>query len=366
MTKTNRLQIMRACNIAWEKGTRFCHVEVPSLALRASVGEQNRVRRAAVLLGLCFTMLAGLLAFDSTLHGEEPKGDDAYYHSYWLDVRPFSIIPGQELATYRSYSSGGTSPAGTLTVGAGDKDRQFSVSVQGKLKENRYLTTVTVIPEKEGSQVKAQEIEYDFSDLVPRTLEIARDEEGRVYQVHLLPKIILSPKPKPFNVSELRLESWHFQGSPVVVNDQDYMGEMNMAGGPFAYCDIPGLAKIEFSLLPLKNGTPIGTLSDGVLRITHECGTTLKISNVMNGRGVLDGGPYQVWVRWKKPTQSMEEFQESIKQRIETIKERIKNGDDSLQPGSLERLEKMLASGRAVQSMSAGIGGFGPDDREKE
>jgi hypothetical protein len=322
--------------------------------------------RLRIVKTLCLVTVAVLLTFSSTLYGEEPKSVDAYYRHYWVDVIVFSVLPDHELATYRSFGGGGTEANASVGFrGEGDNDRRFDVSVKGKLKADRFLATVKVTPAKEGSLVQAQEIEYDLSDLTPRTLEIVRNEEGRVYRLNLLPRINQSPKPRPFKVSDLHLEGWHFNGSTVIVDDQDYMGELNMGTAPIAWCDIPGLAKIEFSLLHLKDASQEGTLENGVIRIAHH-GTTLRITNVMNGNGgALGGGPYQVWVRWNEPTQLIEEFQESIKKQIETIKERIRNGDQSVRPGSLERLEKMIASGRIGQSISSGIRGDRMDDLEE-
>jgi len=76
---------------------------------------------------------------------------------------------------------------------------------------------------------------------------------------------------------------------------------------------------------------------------------------------VLAGGPYQIWVRWKKPTQTVEEFRETLKKQIAEIKERVKNDELSLPPGSLERLEKMSESGRAGL-LSFGVSQVEPND----
>ncbi len=123
-------------------------------------------------------------------------------------------------------------------------------------------------------------------------------------------------------------------------------------------CDIPGLANVEFSLHHLKGALPIGILSDGVLTITHEGGTTLRISNVAYGTSdinganpnlkALPGGPYQVWVRWNKPSQSAEEFHQYMKQQIPVLKKKVDDGELTLPPGMLDRLEKIFESGRVI------------------
>ena len=184
--------------------------------------------------------------------------------------------------------------------------------------------------------------------LNPRSLEIARDENGRVYRLSLVPRMIEKPKPRQFQASDLQLEYWSFPSSPVIVNDQDYVGRLAMSNGPIAWCDIPGLAKVEFSLLHLKDALALGTLEKGVINIKHEDGTTLRISDVKNGVNgdELGGGPYRVWVRWSKPTQSVAEYRASLKQHVASLKVRFKTGDVSLSPGTIERLEKLSESDR--------------------
>jgi hypothetical protein len=318
--------------------------------------------RLAIGKNICLLTLTALLTFSSTLCGEEPKDDDAAFRQYWADATLFSMQPNVELATYRSYGGGGAGPGGTLGMGVADKQRRFQVSVAGKLKAHRFVATVSVTPDQEDTRTPTQSIEYDLSDINPRALEIARDEDGRVYRLNLTPRIIVRPRPKEFKVSELRLENWSFPASPVILNDQDYIGQLGMSYGTLAWCDIPGLAKIEFSLLHLKGASPFGTLKDGVINIAHENGTTLTISNVKNGidREVLNGGPYQVWVRWSKSTESVEEYHKSLKAQIAMLKERVKNGE-TLRPGSLERLEKMSESDR-IGLMSNGLSQIEPDD----
>ena len=298
--------------------------------------------------GFLFATLAATVALSSTLFGQEPKAEEAFSLRYWAEARTFSVVPNQELATYRSYTSGGVSPNGTLGLGVGDKKREFNVSVVSKLKSRRFLTTVTVKPSKEDTDTRAQVIDCDLSDLKPQSLEIARDRDGRVYWLSLIPRLIEEPKSRQFKVSDLRFEHWRFPSSPVILNDQDYIGRLSMSSGPVAWCDIPGIAKVEFSLLHLKDAAAIGTLQDGVVNIAHESGTTLRISDIKNGNHdqVLTNGPYIVWVRWNKPSQSLEEHRKALKLQLASLKERVKNGDLSPPPGTLERLEKMSDSDR--------------------
>lgn len=293
--------------------------------------------------------LVALVSSSLTVFGQNPKSEDTSNRQYWVDVALFSLKPGEELATYSGGATGGTTPNGTYGTGIANQSRQFDLSVTGMLKAQRFVAVVEVTPDKKDAHTQAQEIEYDLTDMKPRSVEIARDDDGRVYRLNLTPRIKIYPKPKQFSVRDLQLEGWSFlPTSPVILNDQDHIGELSMGAGlPLASCDIPGVAKIEFSLLHLKDSLPLGTLNDGVINIAHKSGTTIRILNVKNGvnEEVLAGGPYQVWVRWNKPTQSIEEYRKTMKDVIAGLKERVKNGE-SLPAGSLERLEKQSESDR--------------------
>jgi hypothetical protein len=302
--------------------------------------------------------------FSSTIDGQETKNVETVSKQFWADAKIFSLQPGEESATYRSFGgSGGVGPGGTLTLGARDKQHHFDVRIATKLQAQRFLAKVTVKPGRDDVGTKPQEIDYDLSDLTARTLEIARDDDGRVYRLSLIPIIREKPLPMQFSAADLQLEQWGFPNCPVILNDQEYIGQLAMSRGPLAFCDIPGVAKVEFSLLHLKDALPIGTLEKGVINITHENGTSLRISDVRNGRNqdVLSGGPYRVWVRWKKPSETLEQYRESLKRQIAKLKERMKSGDLSLPAGTLERLEKMSESGR-IGLIETGIRPVRPSD----
>jgi len=243
------------------------------------------------------------------------------------------------------------------------EQRQFEVQMVAKLKAQRFLINVTVTPAEEDKQTKAQTIDYDLTDLHQRSLEIARDDDGRIYRLSLVPSIMERPKPRQFKTEELRLEDWTFPSSPVIVNDQDYVGRLSFGSSPVGWCDIPGLAKIEFSLFHLKDALPIGTLEKGVINIVHESGASVRISEVKNGanREVLEGGPYRVWVRWTKASQTMEEYREEMKKYLASLREQVQKGEKAMSPGTLERLEKLSEAGRII-SLDSGVRGL--DDVE--
>jgi len=303
--------------------------------------------------------VTALTASGPALRGQEPEKDDPSFGNCVVDVAIFSLHPDKGISTYRSLGAGSASPRGECGFGG----ERFSVSIKGRLKSQRFLATVEIKPSAGETRIQHKETEYDLSDLRARTLDIARDDDGRVYRVNLVPRMQEIAEPSQFRVKDLRLENWSFPGSPVVLNDQDYIGELSMSSGALAWCDIPGVAKVEFSLLQLKDSQPWGRLRDGVIEITHKNGTSLKITNVKNGvhQQSLAGGPYQVWIRWKEPTQSVEEYRKSIKEQIALIGERAKKGDLSLPPGTLQRLEKLRESNR-IMLMSNGLRAVKPDE----
>jgi hypothetical protein len=284
-------------------------------------------------------------------------------NQYWSDARVFSVVPDQAIASYQSYSGGGVGPAGTLTLGVSGERREFDVSIEGKVRDGKFLATVTVEPDDEDLQTRAQVIEYDLTDLAARSVELARDADGRIYRLSLMPTIVEVNKPRQFKVSNLSLDFFSFSNSPIILNDQDYLGSLSMSSGPLAWCDIPGLARIEFSLLPLKDARPIGTLREGVIKIEHEDGQSLEIAAVKNGANheTLAGGPYKVWVRWQPPTQTIEEHHAAVKKQIAVLRQQVKDGEISLPQGMLERMEKRNEAG-GIGLISSGLRGVSPDE----
>ena len=309
--------------------------------------------------------LVAVAALNSTAFGQSQNRKDAVTRKFWAELKVFSVLPGEELGTYRDYGGGGVGPNGTSTSGIREKQRNFNYSVSGKQQAGRFLADVVVQPDEQDTRTRAQSTEYDLTDLRPRFLEIVRDEDGRVYWLSVVPHIKVEPTPVQFKAKNLHLERFAFPSSPVIVNDQYYVGRLGLGNVELVTCHIAGLASIDFSLLHLKGATPIGTFKDGEIDIAHESGATLRISDVKSGNNgqVLAGGPYRVWVRWNKPTQSIEEYREVLKKDIVSLKEQVKSGDSSVTPETLERLEELSHTVRFWISGNEGKG-VEPDDLE--
>lgn len=306
-----------------------------------------------------------LIASRAAVRAEQPESATEDRQPF-ADAKLFSVIPGHELATYEAYGLGGVGPNGTGESGVGKHGRQFQVSITGKRMADRFSVVVRVVPEKADARTRPLEKEYDLSDYLPQSVELARDADGRVYRLTICPRIEQSPLPTQFEVKDLDLQAFSFPSSPVVINDIDYAGELSASRGPIVQFDVPGLAKLEFSLLHLKHAAPIGSLRDGQINISRPDGTTVRISNVKNGvnEEVLRGGPYTIWVKWDKPSESIEQFQKSFKEMIVGAKEEAKTGELWLPPERLQRLEKISQSGRPY-IMTFEVRGVEPGDLDE-
>ena len=314
------------------------------------------------MLRVLFVPTLLLMVFQTHLLGQGVS--EVLARHYYIDIQLFSVIPDEGIDSYRGYGRGGVGgPNATLGHYAND-ERQFALTVETSMRSQEFVATVRVEPKKTDKQTKTMEREFVLSDLEPQTIEIARNDDGRVYRLHLFPRIKELPKPRTFDVDELRLDYWSFPGCPVILNDQDYVGRMAMSSGQLAHIDLSGLAKIEFSLLPFRNAKPWGSLKDGVVNITHESGTSLQISDVTNGvhGDVLTGGPYQVFVRWSEPSMSEAEYRKELEETIAHVKKQIASGDLPAGKNWLERLQRAQNSDR-VMMMSNGLGPIPSGDR---
>ena len=308
-------------------------------------------------------LAAGLLAIaiaTRTFAGNTAEVADREYH---LDMQLFSMIPGGGLESYRGYGSG--EAAGNATVGLGAHDeRNFSLEVETTMRSREFVATVSVTPSKSDDITKAMSREFVFSDLQPQTVHIARNADGRIYHLHLLPRIKTLPKPRPLDVDALRLDYWSFHNSPVILNDQDYLGQLDMSSGQLALIDLPGVAKIEFSLVPFRNAEPLGSLKDRVVNIVHKSGTSLRISDVSNGihRQPLPGGPHQVFVRWSDPSITKTQYEKQLAETIANVRKQIERGDLRTEKDWLQRLKRAQNSDR-VMMMSNSLGPIPSADR---
>jgi hypothetical protein len=260
----------------------------------------------------------------------------------------FSIRPEAGISTYLNHGSGAISGYGTLDLDVAHDVRRFTVNVTPVIKDGRLSAKVEVVPAASDTVTQPFEKEFDLAELQGQTLELARDPDGRVYRVNVAPNVVEIPKPVQFRAADLKLEYLNIS-SPVILNDQEYIGYFGAGITSLAWFDVLKVGLVEFSLLHLKDAKPWGTLQNGVLNIRHENGTTISMRDVQNGwphRQTLPGGPYTVWVRWKESTMTEEQYHQGIAQALADVKARIANGDTTVAPDAVERLERLIASDR--------------------
>lgn len=228
--------------------------------------------------------------------------EDKIHKYYSLDIHLFSMDPNQPLDSYRFNGSGSTSSGGSVGLAGGGKSRYFRVNVAGKNEKGRFIADVSIVPGKNDTDTKEDSFEIDFTDLKPRSFELAKDDDGRVYMLNLTPGIkIVDNRPKRADDTSFRFSRWTLLDSMVIFNDRIYAGKIGCSGGPLAYVSYPGFAKVEFALEPFRGAKRLGTLKDGKIQIRYEDGQSLDIYGVKNGvhQIELPGGPYEVWVRWQ-------------------------------------------------------------------
>jgi hypothetical protein len=132
-----------------------------------------------------------------------------------------------------------------------------------------------------------------------------------------------------------------FHSSRVMLNDKQYIGRMSASDAQVFSLDVIGIASLEFSLRHLKDAKPWGRLQDGRITLTHPDATSIEIGNVTNGSGdrLVDGGPYQVWVRWKAPEHTVDEY----RAELVAYRDRVKSGEIAATDGTLAAIDKELA-----------------------
>ena len=134
-------------------------------------------------------------------------GQDASHvssrHCY-VDMQLFSLIPDEGIDSYRFHGSGVGAINASIGLNVIDDRRQFGLTVKVRSDSGEIVATLRVEPEDSNERTEGIERELVLSDLQPQSVEIARNDDGRVYQLHLLPKVRELPKPRAFDLKKLR------------------------------------------------------------------------------------------------------------------------------------------------------------------
>lgn len=303
----------------------------------------------------CVCML--LVSYGVECRGQTPPAsgttNGAPLRSINVQINVYSLCPDNTLGTFQNHGDGSAGSRGTWATTLHQPGGQrCEVAVTGRQQDRQFWADFSVKDVTGGQQEKElRELSQslNLTDLQPRMIEIAKDPDGRVYRINLVPRVHEPVLPKKFRTADQGLDWLTFFNSAVILNDQDYVGSMNVHahGNAVSWVDIPGLALVEFSLTEMTDSKPEGTLNGGTISITHET-TGLQIRGVLNGKTsqVLFDGPFLVFVRWKEPSHSLEEARDLLKAQISMLKGQIENGDTSLPKEVLVKLEKMAESDR--------------------
>lgn len=270
--------------------------------------------RAIALLALCTPL--------SLAVGKEEAQPPFRYYYVYADV--VSLDAKQSLASYTSHGHVDGAPGSKIGCSTPDTTINIALSVESE----RLVANIELTPDaeagkdKDAAGKKDTKLRLDLTNLEPTSVDVG-SKDGRTYRLNLVPTVkTVTVKPKPFQEIADDLYTLRFHSSRLMLNDKQFIGRMLASNSQFFSVYISGLADIEFSLRHLKDAEPWGRLSDGNITIANPDGTTIEINNVTNGAQdrVIEGGPYTVWVRWKKPTTTAEEYRAALESQRDQLK----------------------------------------------
>ncbi len=284
---------------------------------------------------------------------------------YFAEVSVYSLMPGKGIELINGqFSGGGFGPGGTFGTSIMQGRSEIELRFQGQLKDGKFISKLTVSKTVGGRMIELPELSsnLDLTDLEPKTIELAKDADGRLYVARLVPKVIESSTAKRFDHKDLRLEQFSFDESTVILDDQEYLGTMSMFSGELVHLDIASVGKVEFSLIPFMGASEQGQLHNGSITIHHD-GKSLQIQRVRNGvpANELQGGPYAVYVRWSPPTSTADEMRHIMKRQLDELRTQLTSGVGTQTEGSLKALERQLDQRKLF--MNYGVGPISPKDR---
>ena len=297
---------------------------------------------------ISFFLLAVLVPCSLYGQEEESETSKAVYRYPILHVTLESWQADDPVQTYRKHGSGSCSIGSTTGMGVGGKGN-FNVRVTARSKDKVLKAEMKVDVGEGETSAKPMNTTILLKQMQTAEVTIAEDGDGRTYRLKIRPEIVEKKPAHKFDVESLQLEAFDFTQSPVILNDEHYVGQIGMSGGTLSGIEIAGVANIEFSLFQLKDAKPLGTLQDGSLFIKNGEQTVL-IAGVRNGTQpqMLTGGPYKVWVRWKEPSSSLSETQEQITGQIKLLKQRQADGETNITDEVIARLQAFADSGRPM------------------
>src|SRR3954466_8342661 len=259
------------------------------------------------------------------------------YSYYQVDASVVSLDASQSLASYRSGGKGSGTPGAQL----GYSTPEVEISIALLLESDHFYADVMTRPHGKEGDDGAKKQRVDLTSLRPTSLDLGTDKDGRAYHLNLTPSVVsVRLKPKSFREASDELYRLQFHASRIILNDKTYVGRMLASDSQVFRIEICGVASLEFSLRHLKDAEPWGHLQNGQITLSHPDGTSIEIGNVTNGAGdhLVEGGPYTVWVRWKKPQQTVDEYRAALSQYRDQLKK------DAPKTGTTDTTAKALAA----------------------
>ena len=267
---------------------------------------------------LVHELFIGMLLIGLSVAAHAAADPNVEYH-YNINVELFSIQDGPQgpiKDSYCSLGSGSGQFGSGLGIHCGDYDDkegfQFWVDINPVEEDDMFFVEVKIRPDTKTNPMKPKKERLAMSDLKPISLDLARDEKKkRSYKLNLTPSIKrIDQTKRQVEASTLKLDRWSFDQSDVIVDNWRYAGQIKASGFTIVVMDIPGYARIKFSLQPFPNAQPLGTMQDGQVVIQKPGGVnpqTVWIRDVKIGSPAITipGGPYMVWVSWSPPSQTL-------------------------------------------------------------
>jgi hypothetical protein len=322
--------------------------------------DKHSIRNAKLVLSVLVTVNLTTVCFGSL------STQDNIQKYYAVDIGFFSIDLTKPMESYRWNGSGNAGTGGSVGLGCSDDVRDFRIVVLSKNVKGRFVVNVEVAPGTNDPVTKRDSFDVDLTDLKPRSLELAKNDDGRVYMLNLTPGIaVVDNRPKRADDTTFKFSRWSLHDSMVILNDSVYAGKLGVSGGPLAHISYPGFGKVEFALKPFRGAKRLGTLRDGRIQIRLEDGQSLDIYGVKNGvhRIQLPGGPYEVWVRWQDLPEEATFEVPPKEDWIRMVKAGLaERGAPIPADDEWDKLYQRAKNERA-RPLSGGVSSFGPSDR---
>ncbi|QDT06993.1 hypothetical protein K227x_54170 [Rubripirellula lacrimiformis] len=295
---------------------------------------------------LVLMMALSIMTGHSASADDTPSKDgNIRYAELRVELR--SWIRGEERKTLRMHSSSTCSNGGSVGTGVGGESG-FNVTVRCIPDLDRIAAEVSISPSKANKTLQASELVVDMSNMRTSYLLVSKDEDNRSYVLSIEPEVIEEKPPKAFTIEDLLPFDWDFPQSPVVLNDEIYVGRIGMSGGSLVGIAIAGIADLKFSLRQLKDAEPTGVLQHGTLTIKTK-NDVIVISGVRNGANKLTlQGPYKVWVRSTGENVSNDEYKRLMNSQLDAIQKRKAEGDASITDEAIERIKSFVNEGRPM------------------